>query len=100
LKANPLGHLRVVSSSWGKTVHVEDAHLMIVHLKATLHHIGCMFPTWVAIVSGSRDTTIRMGDAVTDEMVAGPFEGHVHWVTSAAYSPDRKRIISDKTVRV
>jgi WD40 repeat protein len=38
-----------------------------------------------------------------DEMVAGPFLGHMDWVSSVAFSPDGQRIVSgsfDKTIHV
>ncbi|KIM27726.1 hypothetical protein M408DRAFT_310565 [Serendipita vermifera MAFF 305830] len=60
-------------------------------------------PDGTRIVSGSSDKTIRVWDAETAEMVAGPFEGHTSFVKSVAFSPDGTRIVSgslDKTIRV
>ncbi|KAJ6565680.1 quinon protein alcohol dehydrogenase-like superfamily [Mycena sp. CBHHK59/15] len=60
-------------------------------------------PDGVRIVSGSEDDTVRVWDARTGDIVAGPFEGHSDWVTSVAFSPDGARIVSgsnDHTVRV
>jgi WD40 repeat protein len=55
------------------------------------------------IVSGSHDKTIRVWDAVTGDIVSGPFEGHTSAVNSVAFSPDGKYIVigsDDKTIRV
>src|SRR6266481_1783396 len=55
------------------------------------------------IASGSSDKTIRVWDAESGNVVAGPFEGHNHAVWSVAFSPDGKHIASgssDKTIRV
>jgi len=55
------------------------------------------------IVSGSEDQTIRVWNAITGEIVAGPFNGHSNSVTSVAFSPDDQHIVSgseDRTIRV
>ena len=55
------------------------------------------------IASASRDRTIRVWDATTGEIVAGPFTGHTDRVTSVAFSPDGQCIASasqDHTIRV
>ncbi|KIM22555.1 hypothetical protein M408DRAFT_78907 [Serendipita vermifera MAFF 305830] len=55
------------------------------------------------IVSGSDDRTVRVWDAETGEVAAGPFGGHPDWVNSVAFSPDGRRIVSgsdDRMVRV
>ncbi|KIM23596.1 hypothetical protein M408DRAFT_332227, partial [Serendipita vermifera MAFF 305830] len=55
------------------------------------------------IVSGSDDMTIRVWDAETGEVVAGPFQGHIERVNSVSFSPDGRRIVSgsdDMTIRV
>jgi len=45
-------------------------------------------PDGICIVSASYIGFIRVWDAKTGEVVAGPFEGHISPVTSVAYSPD------------
>ncbi|KIM23652.1 hypothetical protein M408DRAFT_77303 [Serendipita vermifera MAFF 305830] len=60
-------------------------------------------PNGKRIVSGSEDRTIRVWDAETAEMVAGPFKGHTGSVNSVAVSPDGTRAVSgsgDTTLRV
>ena len=55
------------------------------------------------IVSGSDDSTIRVWNAETGDLMGGPLEGHTKSVTSVAYSPDGRHIVSgsiDNTVRV
>ncbi|KZT50154.1 hypothetical protein CALCODRAFT_478617 [Calocera cornea HHB12733] len=57
------------------------------------------------IVSGSKDKTVRVWDAVRGQPVGDPLVGHEHWhwVSSVAFSPDGSRILSgshDKTLRV
>ena len=49
--------------------------LLRIHLMATI------------LASGSEDKTIRLWDVSTRETIA-ILEGHTHWVTSVAYSPD------------
>ena len=54
-------------------------------------------------MSGSRDHTVRVWDAVSGECVLGPLYGHTMPVYSVSFSPDGKRIVSgsgDNTVRV
>ncbi|PVF91181.1 WD40 repeat-like protein, partial [Serendipita vermifera] len=55
------------------------------------------------IISGSDDRTIRLWNADTGKMMAGPFHGHASCVTSVSFSPDGHHIASgssDKTIRV
>ncbi|EGN94359.1 hypothetical protein SERLA73DRAFT_162987 [Serpula lacrymans var. lacrymans S7.3] len=53
------------------------------------------------ITSGAMDSTVRVWDAETGDLVLGPLQGHSHWIKSVTFSPDSKRIASgsyDKTV--
>ncbi|KAF8676644.1 WD40 repeat-like protein, partial [Rhizoctonia solani] len=68
------------------------------HTERIQWHGGC----W-AIPGSHRpdDRTIRVWDVCTGSPVAGPFQGHIHWVLLVLFSPDSKRIVSgsqDKTV--
>ena len=60
-------------------------------------------PDGKRIVSASGDTTIRIWNAGTGEMVLGPLEGHTDEVYTALFSPDGRRIVSassDGTIRI
>ncbi|KAJ7181118.1 hypothetical protein C8R46DRAFT_598076 [Mycena filopes] len=60
-------------------------------------------PDGTRIVSGSRDSTVRVWDTEAQTQIGAPLEGHTDTVTSVAFSPDGTRIVSgswDKTVRV
>jgi WD40 repeat protein len=60
-------------------------------------------PDGQRIVSGSYDKTICVWNAMTGEVVAGPFTGHTGYVMSVAFSPDGQQIVSgsgDKTICV
>jgi WD40 repeat protein len=55
------------------------------------------------VVSGSRDNSIRIWDAETQEVVGGPLLGHTDRVNSVAFSPDGRHIVSgsnDHRVRI
>jgi WD40 repeat protein len=55
------------------------------------------------IVSGSSDQTIGVWNAMTGEVVAGPFRGHSQSVKSVTFSPDGQHIVSgsiDHTIRL
>ncbi|KIM20000.1 hypothetical protein M408DRAFT_40904, partial [Serendipita vermifera MAFF 305830] len=60
-------------------------------------------PDGTRIVSSFQAQAIRVWDAETAKMIAGPFEGHTRVVMSVAFSPDGTRIVSgsaDTTIRV
>ncbi|PVF94103.1 WD40 repeat-like protein [Serendipita vermifera] len=55
------------------------------------------------IVSGSRDSTIRLWDTETHQPIGEPFWGHTGYVWSVAFSPDGSKIVSsssDKSIRL
>ena len=46
---------------------------------------------------------MRIWDADTGHQIGAPLTGHTNWVTSVAFSPDGRRIVSgsaDDTVRI
>ncbi|KZP05641.1 WD40 repeat-like protein [Athelia psychrophila] len=60
-------------------------------------------PDGTHIISGSEDKSVRVWDAETGAVTAGPLMGHTAVVRFVAYSPDGKRVASgseDKTIRV
>ncbi|EGN94798.1 hypothetical protein SERLA73DRAFT_61926 [Serpula lacrymans var. lacrymans S7.3] len=55
------------------------------------------------VVSGSSDQTVRIWDATSGQLVAGPLEGHTQQVRSVGFSPDGTKVVSgswDQTVRI
>ncbi|KAJ7114805.1 hypothetical protein C8R44DRAFT_709944 [Mycena epipterygia] len=78
---------------WPATTSVLEGHTGSVQSVAFSHN-------GKYIVSGSSDTTVRVWNAETGEVV-GVFEGHTHGVTTVAFSPHDKQIVSgsdDRTV--
>lgn len=76
--------------------------------RAVLHgHTGpanttAFSPDGTGIVTASDDTTARIWDAATGDLIA-PLEGHSDELSSAAFSPDGTRIVtasSDNTARI
>jgi WD40 repeat protein len=67
-------------------------------------HTFCQFsPDGTQVASGSWDETVRICDARTGHVIAGPFEGHTDSVNSVAFSPDGTRVASaseDKKIRI
>ena len=55
------------------------------------------------VVSGSRDSCIRIWDVDTGALKSEPFEGHTTSISSVKFSPDGRRIVSasiDGTIRI
>ncbi|CAE6369724.1 unnamed protein product [Rhizoctonia solani] len=55
------------------------------------------------LASGSSDSTVRVWDVQTGDMVGGSFEGHTQSVRSVVFSPDGSRLASasnDRSIRV
>ncbi|KZP30747.1 WD40 repeat-like protein [Athelia psychrophila] len=77
-------------------------------LQVLYGHEGRVFsvafsPDGSYIVSGSRDKTVRVWDAITGQIALPPLEGHKDGIYSVSFSPDGSKIVSgsyDKTVRV
>jgi hypothetical protein len=87
----------------------DDSHLGCPnwsgHLEGHTRHVTSVAfsPDGTQFVSGSWDRTIRIWDAQTGQVIAGPFEGHTDYVTSVAFSPDGTRVVSssdDQTIRI
>ncbi|KZP15984.1 hypothetical protein FIBSPDRAFT_794902 [Athelia psychrophila] len=57
-------------------------------LAITIAESVAFSPDGQCIVSGSDNTTIRIWDATTGALIAGPFEGHTSGVMSVVFSPD------------
>ena len=60
-------------------------------------------PSSLLIASGSKNSTVYLWDAVSGELIAGPWYGHEGNVSSACFSPDERFVASgsyDNTVRL
>ena len=92
-------HVSVTSghpASWPANIHTMQGHTHVVDSVA-------YSPDGSHVVSGSWDKTIRIWNATTGQLVAGPFQGHTDVVTSVTYSPDGGYILSasnDKSIKV
>jgi hypothetical protein len=77
-----------------------QAHLLVTQIMSGLWHSHQMASTLSQALS---DQTIRVWNATTGEIVAGPFTGHTDSVNSVAFSPDGQYIVSgssDQTICV
>ena len=60
-------------------------------------------PSGKYVVSGSTDSTVRIWDSETGQIMRGPLEGHTGSIRSVAFSPDERHIVScsaDQTIRI
>ena len=79
----------------------QSAGIVVRETDAEVYSVA-FSPDGTRIVSGSYDHTIRVWDARSGDVVAGPFEGHTDYITSVAFSPDGTCIVSgsdDRTIR-
>src|SRR6266702_1585731 len=86
----------------GRLSHWPSSEMVISNVGGLVNSIA-LSSDGQHIVSGSKDRTIRVWNAITGETVAGTFSGHSDWVRSVAFSPDGQRIVSgseDRTIRV
>src|SRR6266702_202372 len=98
------------SSSFPRILHVERGQLSHwPSLEMVISSVGdkvlsiSLSPDGQRIVSGLPNRTIRVWNATTGEMMAGPFTEHTGSVQSVGFSPDGQRIVSgshDRTIRV
>ena len=97
------------SGSFSHTLHVKCGQLahwpsleMMIPNGDIVNSIA-LSPDGQSIVSGLSNRTICVWNAITGEIVAGPFRGHSKDVTSVAFSSDGQHIVSgshDKTICV
>ncbi|KAF7346284.1 WD-REPEATS-REGION domain-containing protein [Mycena sanguinolenta] len=101
------GHLVYSARFWGSHLavsHTGGNNLRIQVGMRSTHPIYVM-GSWLSkalkgtkaafwIVSGSEDNTVRVWDAESGDVVAGPFNGHIDEVTSVAFSPNGKQVVS------
>ena len=86
----------------GQLTHWPSSEMVISHVGSSVHSIA-LSPDGQHIVSGLRNGTVCVWNAMTGEMVAGPFHGHSELVNSVAFSPDGQHIASgsdDQTIHV
>ncbi|KAE9406010.1 hypothetical protein BT96DRAFT_876203 [Gymnopus androsaceus JB14] len=68
-----------------------------------LNSLGKAYQARFGYLSELSDETVRIWNAKTGEAIGEPLEGHTHFVSSVAFSPDGERIVSgsyDQTVRI
>jgi WD40 repeat protein len=94
--SNLLSVLSGADQNWPPLLNIFRGHTDTVYS-------AVFSPDGKHVVSGSVDDTVRIWDAGTGELVAGPFEGHTGPVCSVAVSPDGKHVVSgsdDCTIRI
>ena len=99
----------LVSASDDKTILVWDAQSdqivcgpIITENEDSVSSV-CFSPDGKQILSGSRDGTACVWDAITGDPLFRPFSGHASWVTSVCLFPDGIRFATgslDGTMRI
>src|SRR6266849_2060723 len=93
---------RILHVERGKLSHWPSLEMEITNFGAVVLSVA-FSPDGQHIVSGSRNGTIRVWNAMTGETAAGPFTRHTNSVNSVAFSPDGQHVVSgsdDETIRV
>ncbi|EGN92374.1 hypothetical protein SERLA73DRAFT_117440 [Serpula lacrymans var. lacrymans S7.3] len=85
-------------TNWSPLLHTLRGHSGGVYCVA-------FSPDGTKLASGDWvwDNTVRIWDAVTGQIKAGPFEGHSDYVNCVAFSPDGSKVASasrDNTIRI
>ncbi|EGN92372.1 hypothetical protein SERLA73DRAFT_191223, partial [Serpula lacrymans var. lacrymans S7.3] len=78
---------------------------LLYTLRGHSHVVSCVAfsPDGTKLASGSQDCTVRIWDAATGQLKAGPFEGHSDCVDCVAFSPDGFTVASssqDSTIKI
>ena len=82
----------IISVKLGKASHW-PALEMVIQVNRDILSVA-LSPDGQYIVSGTFDSTICVWNAITGEIVAGPFTGHTGSVHSVAFSPSGQHIVS------